>query len=75
MQTAKQPLTNLQLELLKLYSRKVSEQDLQSIKNILAQYFANKAMYLADQTWENNNWTEEDAERLSNEHLRKSSQK
>ncbi len=75
MQTAKQPLTNLQLELLKLYSRKVSEQDLQSIKKMLAQYFANKAMYLADQTWENNNWTEEDAERLSNEHLRKSSQK
>lgn len=75
MQTANQPLTNLQLELLKLYSRKVSEQDLQSIKKMLAQYFANKAMYLADQTWENNNWTEEDAERLSNEHLRKSSQK
>lgn len=75
MQTAKQPLTNLQLELLKLYSRKVSEQDLQSIKKMLAQYFANKAMYLADQTWENNNWTKEDAERLSNEHLRKSSQK
>lgn len=42
---------------------------------MLAQYFANKAMYLADQTWENNNWTKEDAERLSNEHLRKSSQK
>lgn len=75
MQTAKQPLTNLQLELLKLYSRKVSEQDLQSIKKMLAQYFVNKAMYLADQTWENNNWTKEDAERLSNEHLRKSSQK
>lgn len=75
MQTANQPLTNLQLELLKLYSRKVSEQDLQSIKKMLTQYFANKAMYLADQTWENNNWTEEDSERLSNEHLRKSSQK
>ncbi len=73
MQTANQPLTNLQLELLKLYSRKVSEQDLQSIKKMLAQYFANKAMYLADQTWENNHWTDEDAERLSNEHLRKSS--
>ncbi len=75
MQTANQPLTNLQLELLKLYSRKVSEQDLQSIKKMLAQYFANKAMYLADQTWENNHWTDEDAERLSDEHLRKSSQK
>ena len=75
MQAVKQPLTNLQLELLKLYSRKVSEQDLQSIKQMLAQYFSNKAMDLADKTWGQNNWTEEDAERLSNEHLRKSSKK
>ena len=75
MQAVKQPLTNLQLELLKLYSRKVSEQDLQSIKQILAQYFSNKAMDLADKTWDQNNWTEEDTERLSNEHLRKSSKK
>lgn len=73
MQAVKQPMTNLQLELLKLYTRKVSEQDLQSIKQMLAQYFSNKAMDLADKIWEENNWNDEDAERFSNDHLRKSS--
>ena len=73
MQTVKQPMTNLQLELLKLYTRKVSEQDLQSIKKILAQYFSNKTMDLADKVWEKNNWKDDDAERFSNGHLRKSS--
>jgi chromosome condensin MukBEF complex kleisin-like MukF subunit len=75
MQAVKQPMTNLQLELLKLYTRKVSEQDLQSIKQMLAQYFSNKTMDLADKIWEKNNWTDEDAERFSNDHLRKSSSK
>jgi hypothetical protein len=73
MQAAKQPMTNLQLELLKLYTRKVSEQDLQSIKQMLAQYFSNKTMDLADKIWEQNNWNDDDAERFSNDHLRKSS--
>ena len=73
MQAVKQPMTNLQLELLKLYTRKVSEQDLQSIKQMLAQYFSNKTMDLADKIWEKNNWRDEDAERFSNDHLRKSS--
>ena len=73
MQAVKQPMTNLQLELLKLYTRKVSEQDLQSIKQMLAQYFSNKTMDLADKVWEKNNWKDDDAERFSYEHLRKSS--
>ena len=73
MQAVKQPMTNLQLELLKLYTRKVSDQDLQSIKQMLAQYFSNKTMDLADKVWEKNNWIDEDAERFSNGHLRKSS--
>ena len=66
MQAVKQPMTNLQLELLKLYTRKVSEQDLQSIKQMLAQYFSNKTMDLADKVWEKNNWKDDDAERFSN---------
>ena len=73
MQAVKQPMTNLQLELLKLYTRKVSEQDLQSIKQMLAQYFSNKTMDLADKVWEKNNWKDDDAEQFSHEHLRKSS--
>jgi len=51
-QTIPQPLSNLQLELLKLYARNVSEQDLVQIKLILGQYFADKASDLADKVWE-----------------------
>lgn len=53
-----QPFTNLQLELLKLYARKVSEQDLAEIKRILGQYFADKASSLADKVWEEKKLTE-----------------
>jgi hypothetical protein len=58
-QTIPQPLSNLQLELLKLYARNVSEQDLVQIKLILGQYFADKASDLADKVWEEKNLTEE----------------
>ncbi|MFN8352922.1 MAG: hypothetical protein U0Y10_00625 [Spirosomataceae bacterium] len=66
----KQPLSNLQLELLKLFSRQLSEQELLEIKQILVGYFAEKAMDLADKVWEENGWTPEDAVRMSKEHLR-----
>lgn len=46
-----QPFTNLQLELLKIYSRTVDEKDLLEIKRLLGQYFADKASDLADQLW------------------------
>ncbi len=54
-----QPFTNLQLEILKLYARKVSEQDLQRIKILLGQYFADQASALADEVWEKKQLTEE----------------
>ncbi|MCE6988353.1 hypothetical protein [Dyadobacter sp. CY323] len=41
-------LTNLQPELLKVYSRPVSEDDLLAIRRFLASYFAEKSMNLAD---------------------------
>ena len=38
------PLTNLQLELLKLYGTDLPDEDLQEIKQLLAQFFARKAV-------------------------------
>ena len=67
MQAVKQPLTNLQLEILKLYARQVSEHDLLEIKKLLAKYFAQKAMDLADQAWDEKGWTNKDEERFLNE--------
>jgi hypothetical protein len=41
-------LTNLQLELLKTFARQISEDDVNAIRKMLSQYFAEKAMNLAD---------------------------
>lgn len=53
------PLSNLQIELLQLYSNGVSEDNLVEIKNLLAQYFANQASDEMDRLWEKNNWSDE----------------
>ena len=60
----KQPFTPLQLELLKIFSRDIPESDLLEIKSLLIQYFAKKAMDLADGVWEQNNWDEHDENRF-----------
>ncbi|GAB2594279.1 hypothetical protein GCM10027190_48170 [Spirosoma areae] len=65
-----QPLSNLQLELLNVFSRPVSDEDLLAIRRFLANYFAEKAMNLADEVWDQNQWTDEDAVRMMNEHQR-----
>ena len=66
-QTIPQPFTNLQLELLKLYARKVPEQDLLEIKRLLAQYFMDKASDLADKVWDEKGLSEE---KILSEHRR-----
>jgi hypothetical protein len=68
--TQTKPLTNLQLELLRVFSREVSETDLIEIRKMLAHFFAEKAMDLADQAWDANKWTEEDEQRFLKEHAR-----
>ena len=65
-------LSNLQLELLRTYSRDVSEEDVVAIRQFLAQYFAEKAMNMADQVWDANSWTSYDTQRLAQIHNRKS---
>ncbi|TAD95587.1 MAG: hypothetical protein EAZ97_15265 [Bacteroidetes bacterium] len=46
------PLSNLQLELLKLFAQNVADQDLIQIKLLIAQYLAQKSSELADKVWE-----------------------
>jgi hypothetical protein len=71
MQTlVKQPLSPLQLELLQLFARDIEETDLLEIKKLLVQYFAQKAMDLADKVWDSKQWNEQDEERFLNEHHR-----
>jgi hypothetical protein len=62
-----QPLTNLQLELLKLYSTNLDQKDLVEIKRMLAHYFAQRAIKEADKIWEEKGLTNEDMEKWLNE--------
>lgn len=68
MQTQK--LSNLQLELLKVFSYQLDNQQLVDIKELLANYFAKQATQKADKLWEENNWDNETMTEWTNEHLR-----
>lgn len=65
-----QKLTNLQLELVKLFSYKIAESQVLEIKQLLSTYFADKATEEMDRLWDENNWSEETMKEWSNEHLR-----
>lgn len=45
-------MSNLQLELLELYSASVSDEELRDIKHLLSMYYAQKAITAADAVWE-----------------------
>ena len=64
-------LTNVQLELLKLFQYDLPERQLVEIKNILAKYFAKSATDEMDKLWDENGWTNETMKDWANEHLRK----
>lgn len=60
----------MQLELLKLFSRDLSEEDLKAIKRLIVRYLAEKTTYLADQVWEEKGWTNEDMDQFLETHMR-----
>lgn len=62
--------SNLQLELLRLYSRDVSDEELLDIKKLLADYFAQRAIKGANAWWDANNFTDADVDRMLNTKMR-----
>ncbi len=52
-------LSNLQLELLKLYARGVADEDLVVIKRFLARYFLKKTVEEANKVWDAAGYTNE----------------
>ncbi|MGF7081587.1 hypothetical protein [Mucilaginibacter sp. UYCu711] len=64
-------LTNMQIELLKLFQYNLPESQLAEIKNILAKYFAKTATEEMDKLWDKNGWDDTTVEKWTNEHLRK----
>lgn len=63
-------MSNLQLELLRLYGNGVSDESLREIKAILAKYFAAKATDAMDRVWDEQNLTEQTMIDWTNEHNR-----
>jgi len=72
MEVIKQPFTNVQLEILKVFSHNLSEEDLIEFRRTIALFFAKRATDLADKVWEEKGWTDEDVDRLLNTKMRKS---
>ena len=70
MSVIKQPFTNLQLELLKVFAHKVSEEELLQIRSFLADFFAKKAIAAANKSWDEKGWTDETVDQLLNTKLR-----
>ena len=61
------PLSNLQLELLKLYATGVPDQYLEDLKILIARFLFAKARAKADKIWDEKKYTDE----LLNELLRR----
>jgi hypothetical protein len=71
MQKIEQPLTNVQLELLKAFAHDLSEKELLKLRELLATFFAQKAVDAANRTWDEKGWDNNDVDRLLNTKLRK----
>ncbi len=64
------PLSNVQLELLNLFTRSLSEEDLKEIKRLITAYLAEKLSRMADEVWDEKGWTKEDMDEFLKKHLR-----
>ncbi len=62
--------SNMQLELLNLFNRDISDEDLKAIKRLITKYLAEKLSLLADKVWEEKGLTNQDMETLLHTHLR-----
>ena len=66
-QLAPQPLSNLQLELLKLYSTGISDEYLLELKDLIAQFLFEKARNQADQIWDEKGYSHTTIDQWLNE--------
>ncbi len=53
-------LSNVQIELLKLFATEMSEEDLQELREQLAQFYARKSVGKANEAWKEKGLTQED---------------
>ena len=63
-------LTNIQRELLKLYSTNIPDDELEEIQMLLGNYFAEKATREFNKLWKENIWNNDTMNQWANEHNR-----
>jgi hypothetical protein len=61
------PLTNVQMELLKVFATQVSDADLLELKKMIAKFLLEKARNRADQIWEARGYDKGTVEQWLNE--------
>ncbi len=57
--TTNPPFSNLQMQLLKLYARQISDEDLLAINQRIIDYFAEKAVNAANEVWDKEGYSNE----------------
>ena len=67
MAVIQKPMSNVQLELLKLYATNMSDEDIKELRSQLAQFYAKKSIKAADKVWEEKGYTNELMDKWLNE--------
>lgn len=62
-----EPLSNVQLELLKLYSTNLSVKELEELREQLAHFYAEKSIRLANEVWDKKGYTNDDMNSILND--------
>ncbi len=60
------PLSNIQLEILKLFSTDLDKQELKELKDQLSEFYAKKSIENADRVWKEKQLTNEDMDKWLN---------
>lgn len=63
-------LSNLQMELLKMFHYNLSDSQLLEVKKVLSDFFAKNLTTEINKFWDENDWDEKTIDSLKNEHLR-----
>ncbi len=66
MSTLNYPLSNIQIELLKLFSTNLNDKDLIELKDLLSSFYADKAIAKADGIWDDKQLTDTDMDQWLN---------
>jgi DNA primase len=67
METLQTPLNKAQLELLKIFGKIKTEEELNELKDVIVNYYAKRLMDRADKIWDERGYTSEDMDRIANQ--------